>query len=132
MKRDMDLIRVILLNIEELHKGTVIYNFQVDGYELSEVAYHCKLLYEVGFISAYHSEYADNKLRRVAVGGLTWDGNEFLDKIRDDIIWNKTKKTIKKKRLPLVLETIKTIASGIITATAEGVTNSILKNSGQK
>ena len=127
----MELIRIILLNIEDQHTGRVIYNFQIEGYELSAIAYHCKLLYEAGFVSAYNSETADNKLWRVAVGGLTWEGNEFLDKIRDESIWGKTKETIKKKKLPLVLETIKTIASGIITAATEGVTNSIIKNSGQ-
>ncbi|MGI6337404.1 MAG: DUF2513 domain-containing protein [Eubacteriales bacterium] len=25
------------------------------------------------------------------VGGLTWNGCEYLDKIREDTVWNKTK-----------------------------------------
>ena len=132
MKRDMDLIRIILLKIEERHKGTVIKNFQVEGYELSEVVYHCKLLYDGGFISAYKSENGGDILQLVAVGGLTWEGNDFLDKIRDNSIWFRTKETIKRKKLPLIIDTIKAIATGFITAATEGVVNSIIKNSGQK
>ncbi len=54
----------------------------------------------------------------------------MLDKIRADTVWNKTKSVIGEKGLPLVTGTIKTISTAIITAAAEGVTNSILKNNG--
>ena len=65
------------------------------------------------------------------VGNLSNAGYDYLDKIRNDTIWNKTKKIIKEKGLPMVTGTINMIASAFITAMAEGVMNSIIKNGGQ-
>lgn len=131
MKRDMDLVRLILLRIEEDYVSTALYNLKIDGYDKETIAYHCKILHEAGFVSDYGSQYADNELQRFGVGSLTWEGNEFLDKIRDDSFWGKTKDAIKKKGLPLVLDTVKTVATAFVTAAAEGVANSIMKNGGQ-
>jgi len=127
MKRDMDLVRLILLEIEEKYQSTVIYNMTIDGYDTETVAYHCKILYEAGLISDYKAQYADNEIFGFGVGSLTWNGNDFLEKIRDDSRWKKVKDIIAQKGLPMIIETIKSIANAIITATVEGITNSILK-----
>lgn len=131
MKRDMDLVREILLEIEKLYVSTAIYNLKIDGYNTETIAYHCKILHEAGLISNYKAQYADNTIYSFGVGSLTWEGNDYLDKVRDNSIWRKTKDVITKKGLPLVFDTIKTISTAFITAAAEGVANSILKNGGQ-
>ncbi len=131
MKRDMELIRTILLSIEEQYNATAIYNLEIDGFDMPTVAYHCKIMYEAGLISDYKAQYADNELYSFAVGSLTWDGNDYLDKVRSDSIWDKTKNAIQQRGLPLIFDTIKTVASAFITAAAEGVANSIIKNGGQ-
>ena len=131
MKRDMDLIREILLEIENQYVSTAIYNLKIEGYSIETIAYHCKLLYEAGLISDYKAQYADNTIYSFGVGSLTWEGNDYLDKVRDNSVWKKTKDTITQKGLPLIIDTIKTISTAIITAAAEGVANSILKNGGQ-
>lgn len=127
MKRDMDLVRLILLEIEDKYSSTAIYDLAVDGYDIETVAYHCKILYEAGLISDYKAQYADNEIYVFGVGSLTWDGNDFLEKIRDDSQWKKVKETITKKGLPLVVDTIKSVANALISATVEGITNSIMK-----
>ena len=78
-------------------------------------------------ISEYKAQYADNKLYGFGVGSLTWDGNDFLDKIRDDSQWKKVKDAITKEGLPLIIETIKSVANAFISATVTGITTSILK-----
>lgn len=127
MKRDMDLVRLILLEIEDKYRSTAIYDLAIDGYDTEIVAYHCKILYEAGLISDYKAQYADNEIYVFGVGSLTWDGNDFLEKIRDDSQWKKVKETITKKGLPLVVDTIKSVANALISATVEGITNSIMK-----
>ena len=82
-------------------------------------------------ISSYKASYASNEIYSFGVGSLTWEGNDYLDKVRDNSIWTKTKETITEKGLPLVFDTIKTISTAFITAAAEGIANSILKNGGQ-
>jgi len=130
MKRDMDLIRKILFEIEDKYISTALINLSIDGFDMQTVAYHCKILYDGGLVSFYKGEYASDELYIFQVGNLTWEGHEFLDTVREDSVWNKTIKTIQEKTLDLSLGTVKMIASAIVTATAEGVTNAIFKNGG--
>lgn len=37
----MDLVRVILLKIEEEHAGVGLANLEVEGYDRATIAYHC-------------------------------------------------------------------------------------------
>lgn len=130
MKRDMDLVRKTLLKIEEEYRSTLLCDLKIDGYDMETVAYHCNLLYDAGMITEYDAEFGDDELTLFCVGALTWQGCDFLDKIRDNGIWHKTKEAITKKGIPLMIDTIKTVANAFITAAAEGVANSILKNGG--
>lgn len=98
-----------------------MYDIEVEGYNFKMVAYHCSILYEAGLISDYDGFYADNELQGFGVGSLTWEGHEFLDKIRDDTICNKTKAIIKEKGIPFVLDTIKQIATFVIETTVQSI-----------
>lgn len=131
MKRDMDLVREILLEIEKQYASNALYNLKIEGYDIVAIAYHCKILHEAGLISDYKAQYGDNTIYSFCVGSLTWDGNDYLDKVRDNSIWRKTKNIIAQKGLPLIFDTIKAISTALITAATEGVANSILKNGGQ-
>lgn len=130
MKRDMDLVRKILFYIEDNYvAGGPTIPVHIDGYLDSVVYEHCimmkndGLILEILYTSALESKSCN-------VGNLTSEGFDLLDKIREDTVWNKTKSVISEKGLPLITGTIKTISTAIITAAAEGVTNSILRNNG--
>ena len=114
MKRDMDLCRLILFKIEDEYRSTALSNLQIDGYDTETIAYHCDLLFEAGLIKNYKSEYASNRIYRFSVGALTWEGHDFLDKIRENTMWNKIKNSIKENALPLTLEVIKSVATSFI------------------
>ena len=114
MKRDMDIIRKVLLAIEEQYNDVVLYDLEIDGLDMKTIAYHCNLLYEAGFIDDFEGNYAENEIYTFGVGSLTWDGHEFLDKIRNDTVWEKTKETMSKKGLPIVIDVIKDITSSLI------------------
>jgi len=45
---------------------------------------------------------------------LTWEGHDFLDKIRENTMWNRTKTNIKENALPMTLEVIKSVATSFI------------------
>ncbi len=86
MKRDMELIKIILLNIEN-DKA----NNKIEGYEEQEVMYNKFLLNEAGYIDAIiakDTESASSKLVRVYVENLTWKGHELLDVLKDDNKFN--------------------------------------------
>lgn len=130
MKRDMDLIRLILLKIEEEYNTHNILGLSIDGYSMETVAYHCKLLYEAGFVSYYKGIQTLSGLEDFQVGSITWAGHDFLNTIRDNSVWDKTKKAIKTKGLPMMVDTIKTIANAFISSTVEGLVSAIMKNGG--
>lgn len=116
MKRDMELIRKILMKIEEdFEPGSGwINNLDVPGYEKKMVAEHCDLLYQDNLVREYNASYADNEIYNFGVGPLTNKGHDLLDNIRDEIIWEKTKKTIKDNDLPQTGKVIAEIAGTFI------------------
>ena len=127
MKRDMDLIRLILLEIES-SECEIIEDFQLEGYDIVSVKYNGELLFQAGLITKFY----EDAIGELVAGSLTWDGCDFLDKIRDNSVWKKTKDVIKDQGLPLIVDTIKTISSTIISSMTEGVKNSIVKNGGKQ
>ncbi|NMC56506.1 MAG: DUF2513 domain-containing protein [Eubacteriaceae bacterium] len=115
MQRDMELIRKILFAIEEKYVDTWLDSSEllIDGYDMKTIGYHCAILQDAGLIAYYDGLYGGDELVEFGVGRLTWNGHEFLDKIKNDTVWNKTKETISKKGVPFVLDAVKEIATAI-------------------
>lgn len=91
MKRDMDLIRAILMAIEEMPTPRPRQtDFKLDGYDPEIVSYHVFLLNDAGLIQA--SDVSHNLAFAWAPKRLTWAGHEFLDAARNDNIWAAAKK----------------------------------------
>jgi hypothetical protein len=104
MKRDMDLVRAILIEIEKF--GTVQqYTLDIEGYEEQNVAYHVMLLKEASFILAAVAETSDRIIAYPI--RLTWQGHEFLDNARDETRWNEAKKIAGQKGGSMAFDVIK-------------------------
>lgn len=95
MKRDMDLVRKILLKIEESPEYSFISPFNIEGYNEDQISYHIELLDEAGLIKAKELSTMGNY--SWIPDRLTWEGHEFLEASRDDTRWEKAKKTIIEK-----------------------------------
>ena len=132
MKRDMDLQRKILFHVEESYEPSDFpcCEVQIDGYAPNVIKEHCTLLIDAVLLNQANRNALDLSMSGVYVGNLTNAGYDFLDKIRQDTVWNNTKEIIVKKGLPLIPQTIGKIASAIIESTAEGVAKAILEKSG--
>lgn len=100
MKRDMDLIRDLVLKLEALDLSAAATAFLdpwgpellVDGFTPDQVFYHLRLLDNAGFID-HHS---DHGIQHFAFSGLTWHGHDFADSVRDSAVWHATKEEAKK------------------------------------
>jgi hypothetical protein len=94
MKRDMDLVREILLAVEagsflDLDQLLSVLKTGQRNFD-DPVCYHIKMLVEeAGLLSARDAKSLDGPywLRLE----LTWTGHEFLNNIRDSAIWAETK-----------------------------------------
>ncbi|ACX82568.1 Uncharacterised protein [Aggregatibacter actinomycetemcomitans] len=113
MKRNWDLIRKILIKLEEKADSTSwLQDNEIKGYDTQTIAYHYKLLTDAGLIKSVDMS-SMNEISYAALS-LTWQGHEFLDKIRNDSVWNKVKSTVQSKSLDLSFDVIKQAATALI------------------
>ena len=96
MKRDIDLVRAILLSIEngEDANGHGFIYLNIPGRSQEEVSYHVGLLYEAGLVDAVNLSTLNSYEWQPRK--LTWRGHEFLDSARDENSWEQAKKELKK------------------------------------
>ncbi len=96
MRRDMDLIRELMLKIEtlqtahcsefRLEPGTE--PMTVAGFTAKEIEYHLRLIVEAGLITS-RGRFGNGAFR---MDRMTWAGHDFVDSVRDPEVWAKTKK----------------------------------------
>ena len=113
MKRDLNLVREILLRLEPL-SATPDQPVPIDigkppldipDYTDEQIVYHIRIMEDGGLIS-YSSGITTPGLgallapgvrfRLPRFNGLRWQGHEFLDDVRDPKTWEATKKTFSK------------------------------------
>ena len=108
MKRDMDLIREILLYAERQTQRWHAGKAQIEGWKSTEVVYNVGLCVDRGFLRAEPLRGSEIRLKAVGpdwvVERLTYDGHEFLDNIRNDGIWSQVKSAAKNKGVDLTFD----------------------------
>lgn len=115
MKRNWDLVRTILIKLEEkANPKDYTHAHEISGYDALTVAYHYKLLGDAGLIEVINMSGLTDLNYSATM--LTWQGHEFLDKIRNETVWNKVKSTIQSKSLDLSFDAIKTVATTVISS----------------
>ena len=91
MKRDLDLIRAILLDIESKPRSELLgRSFQIDGVGADEFSEAITLMLERGLIEGATLRPLKGAIQ-IANVRITWSGHDFLDSVRDEEIWEKTK-----------------------------------------
>jgi len=102
MKRDMDLIRKLLIFFSEKKTSGMVDNLEIEGYTDLEVGYNLILLYDAGMLMAEPEQTKTGRTIVVHPFDLTWSGHELLDKIRNETIWDMVKNNYKEKGLKSV------------------------------
>lgn len=107
MKRDMDLVRELLLLIEAQEDDSQELKFPTSIDE-KVAKYHLKLLEQAGYIKVSRFAVGDNMT--CLFSSLTWDGQEFLAAIKNDTVWNRVKQSVKEKGGSVPFEVLKSLA----------------------
>ena len=107
MKRDLDLVRDILLAVE--HGGTS--GLEVDALTLVDrdpelIARHVQLLHEAGYLIAIYTEPDQGGIILHGVERMTWKGHEFLDAARNDTVWHKVTASVRAKAASVPFEVL--------------------------
>lgn len=117
MKRDMDLVRRLLLYLED----TVDYrplrssDIAIGGYSDAQIGYHLGILADGGLIDVIDTNSMDSKTFSCFVRGITWQGHEFLDSVRDDGVWSQTREKLQPFG-SASLEIVKSVAVACLTS----------------
>lgn len=116
MKRDMDLIRAILLDIETRKPAYERWDAETffKGKDVAVVVEHVNLLIKANFLTGkaiYNPQ--DNSCSLFGID-LTWNGHEFLSLSRESRVWKIAKDKIIDAGLafsmPLLMESLKNVA----------------------
>jgi hypothetical protein len=84
MRRDMNLIRLLLLEYEDEEPKP-----DLSAYTEAELVEHSALVIEAGLVHGQVLKSSDGNPRGTAVLRLTWAGHEFLAAARNETIWKK-------------------------------------------
>ena len=112
MKRDMDVVRSVLLQVES---ATETIQFAE-----REEAYHAGLLIDADLLNGEALRDGQGQVFCTAVMDMTMAGHEFLDSARSEEVWQEARESIAAKGLAATLDVLKTVLTGIIATRLAG------------
>ncbi len=115
MKRDMELVRKILIVMEDwpsAYPPAGNPEIKIEGYTAEQITHHIGLMSEAGLIKAADANSFDGEMWLPI--GILWAGHEFLDAARSDTMWDKAKELAISKTGSLTLEGMKVALAAVI------------------
>ena len=113
MKRDWDVIREVLIEIEEMpDKDRFNKSYTLGGQKTPEEmskAEHALLLWQGEYVTGTYGNTAYGA--GIIMPGLSWAGHDLLDTLRSKPVWEKIKTTAKDKGIELTFEAVKSLGS---------------------
>lgn len=119
MELDFDFVREVLIFCADSQSphgpGDIEMREFADkkGKTVYQLAFTINRLYEAGYIKKKTS-YASGEPYLVEPGNLTWDGNEYLNNIRNQSIWNATKEKVKSVGGSVSLSVMGSVAAALL------------------
>lgn len=127
LKLNNECVRDILLEIES-RQNVLFENFSYDQlqkfdsfskYGHDQFFYCLYRLREANYID-FNNRIINSEINALFVSKITWSGHQFLDNIRDDEVWKKTKKTVSK---------FSSVSVSILSTISSNVLSQLIKNS---
>lgn len=114
MKRDMELIREILLEMEKSEHPLKAEVFATKEKPKKIVAYNMELMEEAGLVKLMKQAGDNDPYYFIQVQKITWEGYDFLANVRDDEVWKKVKLKIAQIAGDVSFSIIKNVAVQIV------------------
>src|SRR5262245_2804334 len=87
MKRDLELIRKLLVFFDERDAVTHIEAPPIEGYDAAAIKYHLVLMNDAKLLRCEEVKTNTGFVIYLLPFELTWEGPEFLGKIRSQFVW---------------------------------------------
>jgi len=119
MKRDMELVREILLHVES-RKDAKPKAVRIEGYEDPIVVQHVEMLLDTKLLKGLKSLSGSGGLPHITVIDLTWSGHEFISALKNKTVWNRIKTKFGDQLAELPLPVIKEAGIAILKEMVKG------------
>jgi uncharacterized protein DUF2513 len=116
VKRDMGLVRKLVLAIDDNPTGFAPKDFGLEGYNKEEIGYHLYIMMEAGLIRGAAVTTHGSKSPEAIATGLTWAGHEFADAARDPGRWEKAMQVTKEKAGSVTLDVLVKLLTSLMTS----------------
>ena len=115
MKRDLDLVRQLMLQIEALPAAPPV-QYRMSEIEDPVLLAHLEMLIEAGLVNGKIARSHGTRGDVISVSGLTWQGHEWVEMVRSHSLWNEVKSAVLDSGGVLSFELTKAVASKILRA----------------
>lgn len=112
MKRDMDVIRTIILAVRNANADDVVNS--VEGIDAETFRFHAQLLDEAGLVAGKVATDNIGMPKAAVLFRLTWAGHDFADSIVNETLWNKAKDKLMTPSLGWTFDILKDVLAGLI------------------
>lgn len=116
VKRDMELVRTILLKIES-KENLKAEPIKIDGYSEEFVARHVEMLLHAGYLDGIESRELSSSVARIFVTDLTWEGHDFLAATQNKTVWKSMKSKLGDELPKLPFDILKSVALKLLSET---------------
>lgn len=113
MRRDMDLVRRILMVAADASGPVPIEALTSDECPRALVCYHLRIMDEAGLVKVGRLAADGDPCYAASVERLTWEGNDFLDAVRSDTVWSKVKTKVAQAVGSASFEVVKAAAAKV-------------------
>lgn len=114
MKRDLELIRKLVLAVESSPSGYVKEDVKIEGYSPEQIGYHSYLLIDAGLARGVDITTSGSSSPNWRLLHLTSAGHDFADSARDESTWRKATGLVKDKAGTVTLDVMKQVLASVI------------------
>jgi len=108
------MIRRVLVKLEETkHPGQSVNAKMFVDDDTSELSYNVKLMIEAGLVKGDVVVFGGRYIG-FTLSEIKWKGHELLDAIRDENVWERTKKRFAEKSMDMTFDAVMKVAGDII------------------
>jgi hypothetical protein len=113
MKRDLDLVREVLLQIEGLPAGPPA-QYRTSEIEDPVLLAHFELVIASGLVIGKIARSQGTRGDVISISGLSWEGHEWLEMVRSQAMWNEVKSALLDNGGALTFELTKEVATKLL------------------
>ena len=113
MKRDLDLIRKLILALEE-HESDEPFEQCLEGYTEKQIGYHSYLIVDAGLAEGVDVSTLQDILPQFQLLHLTAAGHDFAEAARNETAWSKARSVIAEKGGGATIDVVKQVLIGIL------------------